>query len=204
MIVADVMTTPASVVAPACHVKRALEILDARGITALPVVDEGRLIGIVSERDLIRGVLPRDLTHHVGVLPPESAPGPTVSVADVMRTRPITVGPDTDVAAAVDLMERHAVKSLPVVDTRGRVCGMVSRRDIVRVLATPDAEIAVQLRTQLAAKIDWRIQVVDGVAHMRGPRSASERALARATGYATPGVVEVVIDRPTEFVQRAD
>lgn len=204
MIVADVMTTPASVVTSACRAKRALEILDAKGITALPVVDEGRLVGIVSERDLIRGVLPRDLTHHVGVLPPESAPEPGVSVGDVMRTHPVTVSPDTDVAEAVGLMEHHAVKSLPVVDSRGRVCGMVSRRDVVRVLATPDAEIAVQLRAQLAVKSDWRIQVLDGVAHMRGPRSASERALARATGYATPGVVEVVIDPVAESARRAD
>ena len=196
MIVAEVMSSPAVVVAPETRAKQALEVLDARRVTALPVVSEGRLVGIVSERDLIRQALPRDLGHHVGTLPPEAEPKPVITVAAVMQTNPVSVGVDADLATAVDLMERHAVKSLPVLDHRGCVRGMVSRRDVVRVLATPDARIAGQHRARLARKSDWRVEVVDGVAHVRGPRSASERALARAAALSTPGVVEVVLDGP--------
>ena len=196
MIVADAMTTPAVVVGPQTHVKRALEILDARQVTALPVVSGGRLVGMVSERDLIKGALPRDLEHHVGVLPPEGAPRPGLTVAGVMAANPVSVCSDTDLASAVELMERHAVKSLPVLDRDARVCGILSRRDIVRVLATPDVQIATALSARLTLKSDWRIRVIDGVAHVSGPRTASERALARATGLATPGVMEVVIDPP--------
>jgi CBS-domain-containing membrane protein len=192
MIVADVMTAPAVTIAPDEHVKEALRLLDCHAITALPVVTGGRLVGVVSEADLIREALPPDLGHHLGVLPDEEARQmEDFLVAGVMNHHPMSVRVDTDLAVATALLTETGVKSLPVLDEDDVVVGVVSRCDVVRVLARPDADIEADLDDRLRLRGDWLVEVAGGVATIDGPETDAQRAFARATAYMVPGVRQV-------------
>src|SRR4029079_2056734 len=93
------------------------------------------------EADLVRESLPPDPRAHM--IPPAEDPRPARprTVGEAMNRHPAAVHGDTDLADAVELMTSTAVKSLPVVDGRGCVVGMVSRRDVVHLLARDDVRI---------------------------------------------------------------
>src|SRR5262245_26038048 len=94
----DIMTTPVTVVRPETPIKDAAAVLAGNGFTALPVVDgDDRLIGIVTEADLVRDRVPRDpraLCHPGEQLPTVA----TTTVGEVMTSPVIAMGPGTDVA----------------------------------------------------------------------------------------------------------
>jgi CBS domain-containing protein len=191
MIVSDVMSSPAVTVRPEDSVKTALQLLDEHSVTALPVVSGDRLVGVLSEADVICDGVPRDLGHHVSALPRDVEEGGLRVVAELMNHHPVYIGPDTDLSVAADLLNQTTVKSLPVVDGDGRVVGVVSRRDIVRVLARSDREIEADLDDRLRLRGDWLVEVEDGVATIDGPETDAQRAFARATAYTVPGVRHV-------------
>jgi CBS domain-containing protein len=194
MIVADVMTTPAVTIGPDETAKEALQLLDEHAVTSLPVVAHGHLVGVVSEADLIRETVPRDLGHHVARLAAEDpAAGAVLRVADVMTNSPLSVRPETDLAVATELLTSTGVKSLPVVDEVDRVVGVVSRRDVVHVLAREDDAIEAEVDAKLRLRGDWLVEVDDGVVTIEGPVTAAQRAYARATAYGVPGVRHVLI-----------
>ena len=98
-------------------------VMDWRHIRHVPVEDDdGKLVGLVSYRRLLR-LLARDLVKR------SEAPVP---VTEVMSRDVVTVGPDTTTLEAIELMRREKVACLPVV-TEGRLVGMVSERDFLRV-----------------------------------------------------------------------
>jgi CBS domain-containing protein len=191
MIVADAMSSPAITVRPDDPVKEAIRLLDTHSLTALPVVDGGRLVGVLSEADVISDGVPRDLTHHVGVLPNDADQYGARVVADLMNHHPVHVRPDTDLSVAAGLLNETTIKSLPVVDAEGAVVGVLSRRDIVHVLARSDAQIEADLDERLRLRGDWLVEVEDGVATIEGPETDAQRAFARATAYTVPGVRHV-------------
>ncbi len=123
MLVREVMTTGPVTVRPEATTKVALRMLDGHAITSMPVVQNGRIVGVVSEADLLRDAVPRDGRTHL--LPTEddaSRQAPASCVLDVMNHHPLTVDANLDLADAVDLMTSTAVKSVPVVDGAER-CG---------------------------------------------------------------------------------
>lgn len=132
MRVRDVMTTPAVTVRPDLPLHAVARLLDERGVTALPVVDDHQhIVGMVSETDVVRDAVLRDPWAH-DLHPSHGAF--TTRVADVMTFNPITVPPDTELPVVADVLVTNRVKSLPVVEG-GVVVGIISRRDIVAVLA---------------------------------------------------------------------
>ena len=138
MLVRDVMSRPAVTVRADASLKEATTLLDVRSLTTLPVVDsEGRVLGIVSEADLITGMVPRDTRLHMVPRATETHTLPPGSVGEVMNLHPMTVNEDTDLAEAADLMTTTGVKSLPVLNHRRHVVGVVSRRDVIHLLARP-------------------------------------------------------------------
>jgi CBS domain-containing protein len=194
MLVREVMTSPVHTVLPSTSVKEALQILDAHAITAMPVVDDhGRPIGVVSEVDLLWAALRPDQRRHE--IPPEADVDVPTVVGEVMNHHPITVEPDGDLAAAVDLMMSTAVKSLPVVH-QGRVVGVVSRRDVVHALARSDRAIRAEV-DELVRDVagDWVVEVEDGVVTIEGPETDAQSRLATALATTVPGVVRVKVDR---------
>ena len=193
MLVRDLMTTEPVTVTPRTGVKDALTTLARLGITSMPVVaGDRRLLGIVSEADLIRDAVARDARAQDSPVMVEPLDPPR-SVDDVYTRATIWVGPSDDVATAVDVMTSTAVKSLPVLDDDGRLVGVLSRSDVVRALARSDAMIAADIDAVLTAlgHEDWLVEVHDGVVEVSGPGDLAQHSLAHVVARAVPGVGEV-------------
>ena len=107
----DVVTVPST-----ATVADALDMLNAHTIRHLPVVDEGRVVGILSDRDLRLAMTGR---------PDET------SVADVLTPDPITVSSGDTVERAARILVEHNVGSVPVVDD-GALVGIVTASDLLR------------------------------------------------------------------------
>jgi CBS domain-containing protein len=123
----DVMSSPVIFLRPQVPANVAAVLLVSHGITAAPVVDdERRVIGIATEADMVRGRIPPD-----GWTVEEHAE-PTV--ASVMTEAPVTRQPEDDLADIVALMLDTGIRSVPIVD-EGRLVGIVSRRDVLRLVA---------------------------------------------------------------------
>lgn len=128
MLVRDRMSSPAVTVTPETPFQDALSLMRDRKFRRLPVVnDHGRLVGIVSERDLLH-----------------AAPSPATSlsvwevnyllwklkIADVMTENVVTVTPETPIEDAAALMTSRKIGGLPVVDAHGAVLGLITETDI--------------------------------------------------------------------------
>jgi acetoin utilization protein AcuB len=99
--------------------KAALKLMQDWSIHHLPVVDgEGRLAGIVAERDLLLAAF-----HYLGA---------GVDIGEVMHCDVVTATPDLPVTDAALLMAGHSIGGLPVVDRSGRVVGIITETDIFR------------------------------------------------------------------------
>ena len=191
MLVGEVMTSPAITVHETATVKQAIELLQKHSIAAMPVIDNHNdIVGVVSEADVIREmVLPDQRAHEVPVQ--LTAPPFDSRVADVMSHHPLTVSSDTELAQAAELMTSTVVKSLPVVD-RGHVVGVISRRDIIRLLSREDPRIEAEIDELLRQTgKDWLVDVTDGVALVDGPANERERELAEVLVSSVSGVIGV-------------
>ncbi|EFA73599.1 CBS domain-containing protein [Cylindrospermopsis raciborskii CENA303] len=146
--VAQVMTHNPIMVNPQTPLKQAIQILAEKQISGLPVVDDmGKLVGIISETDL--------MWQETGITPPayimfldsviylqnpatyerdlHKALGQTVG--EVMSNNPITISPDQSLKAAAKIIQDHKVRRLPVVDDSATVIGILTRGDIIRAMA---------------------------------------------------------------------
>jgi CBS domain-containing protein len=194
MRVRDVMSSPVVSVTPEATVKEAAELLVERGFNALPVVDADELVGIVTEADLVPLESRPDPRSHILPLPADSASVPR-TVAEVMTREVITLRPQEDAAGAAHLMLRRSLRSIPVT-AKGRLVGIVTRRDLLRVLARHDEEIRRELRALLDDELPdagVTIMVVDGIvtlgfSNWLGPR---DRRLAELLASTVRGVLAV-------------
>ena len=175
----DVMSRPVVTVGPDTQIKHVAATLIEHGINAVPVVDHsGRLVGIVSEADLL--MPQRDSA--VGRRLPRTA-------GHVMSQSVYTVTEDTDPAATARMMLRHHLKSVPVV-VGDRVVGIVARRDLLRLVARGDHDIRTDLECRLEEELDAGVVTVDGAT---GPLG---RQLLQGLARTVAGVVEVHTSRP--------
>ncbi|MCA0027082.1 MULTISPECIES: CBS domain-containing protein [unclassified Mesorhizobium] len=143
LIAKDVMTSPVIAVGPDSTVDEVAGILLSHGISAVPVIDRGALLGIVSEGDLIRraeiGTAPqgRSWWLHLFTNNAVQAEGYVKShsdhVVDVMTQQVATVVESTPVAEIATLLEHNRIKRVPVLRD-GQVVGIVSRANLVRAL----------------------------------------------------------------------
>lgn len=195
MLVREAMSGTPTTVAPDTRIKAALRLLAEHRLTALPVVDaHGHLQGMVSEADLIRESLTRDPRLHEIPDSGERTALPQ-AVHEVYTPHAISVRPDDDLADAVELMTSTSIKSLPVVDERGRVVGVVSRSDVVRILARADSAIEAEVVAMMhdLGHDCWLVDVEAGIVRVDGPSGTSEEALALLAARAVSGVVDVRI-----------
>jgi CBS-domain-containing membrane protein len=196
MLVRDVMSTDVVAVSRTATVKAALVLLARHHITSMPVLDrDGRVCGVVSEADLVRDLVPLDPRAHE--LPPdEEWRDRPHTVGEVMTAHVLSVHRDADVAAVVELITGTAVKSVPVVDGENRVVGILSRSDLVRVLARADADLERDVDTLLTSVglADWMAEVSEGVVELSGPAGSGQKGLAHLVASTVPGVVEVRVD----------
>ncbi len=197
MLVREIMTSPAHRVDESASLEEALQTLVTARVTSLPVVDGGgRLVGIISEADVLREHLAPDPRAHMRPVLPDSDPLPT-TVGQVMTVHPHTVREDTDVAELAQTFAATSWKSVPVV--RGDVLlGVVSRSDVIRTMARPDSEIAEEVSKAFAqiGQHSWRADVADRVVHITGMASEREVAAATAIAQAILGVRRVTSQDP--------
>ena len=146
--VAEIMTADPTTVSPQTSLQEAIQILAERKISGLPVVDEiGKLVGIISETDLTwqaTGVdappyvmfldsviyLQNPLKHNEEV---HKALGQTVGEA--MSDRPTTIKASQLVREAAKIMHDKKVRRLPVVDEESKLVGIITRGDVIRMMA---------------------------------------------------------------------
>ncbi len=188
------MTSPAITVTPETHCKEAAALMAGHGISGLPVVDPDlRVIGVVSEADLLPLETSPDPRTQATPLPPRTMPLPT-RVADVMTRDVFTVEEDTDLGVVAQRMIETGVKRFPVL--RGdRLVGVVSRHDLVKVMARSDEEVEGQVRQALAEESmrlnGLHVQVSDGVVTLSAPGDPSTLRLAEVVTRSVPGVLDV-------------
>jgi CBS domain-containing protein/nitroimidazol reductase NimA-like FMN-containing flavoprotein (pyridoxamine 5'-phosphate oxidase superfamily) len=190
----ELMTTPVVTVSPHMSVKEAATTLITHGITAAPVVDAAdQLVGIVTEADLLRGRLVPDPRRHLNAAPQDSAPlGHEVS--EVMSTPVHALSTTADVAEIARLMSVGRLRAVPLTED-GRVAGIVTRRDILRLVARDDAAVRAEVRTALAGAGEgstlWGVDVAEGSVHLRG---GGDPDLAAVRARTVPGVARVSVE----------
>lgn len=129
----DVMSSPVVTVRPDTPIRAVAALLASHGYTAVPVVEDGHMVGIVTEADVVRGQIPPE-----GWLPPSAWDKPVPqTVGEVMTGAPVGMQPDADLTDVVSLMLETGIRSLPILDD-GQLVGIVSRRDVLRVIAQGD------------------------------------------------------------------
>ena len=177
--------------------KEVADLLVTRAISAVPVVEDGELAGILSEADLVPLELAPDPRAHL--IPSAELPGHLPKVAAEAMTREVVALPEeADAAEAGRLMLEWRIKSIPVLRGR-RVVGIVARRDLLEVLARRDQDIAGDLAALLAAELGapspYRVTVRDGSVTLTGHADPASRRLAGLLAREVPGVVEVRFDQ---------
>ena len=114
-------------ISPADTVYRAIELMNEKRVGALLVMDDGRLVGIISERDYARKVI------LMGRLSKET------TVAGIMSSPVVVVTPGTTLVECMEIMTNHHFRHLPVVE-KNEVVGLVSIGDLVRVIIEQQAD----------------------------------------------------------------
>jgi len=215
MLARDVMTTPVISVTPATRTRDAVELMLAHHLSGLPVLDEnGKLVGILSEGDLIRRSELGTEKHRSRFIafilgPGRAAHDYTKShsrfVRGVMTQEVIAVAEETPIEEIVGLMEKHGIKRMPVMRASD-IIGMVSRSDLLRALVAAsrkreetmnDAAIKARILDEIA-KEEWAPQnsvavgVKDGAVVLTGTIfDARQRLALKVVVENTPGVKTV-------------
>lgn len=174
-------------------------------VSALPVLDDrGRLVGIVSEADLLHKEEYQDLEderHWLETRRERAARAKAAGrrAAEVMSTPVVTIDPEATVAEAARRLARHRIKRLPVVDEHGKLVGIVSRADLLRLYLRDDEAIHREIVDEVLLRALWidpttvAVKVDDGVATLVGQvESASLVPIVVHLTRTVPGVVDVV------------
>jgi CBS-domain-containing membrane protein len=146
-LVKDLMTTPVATVAPETPFKEIVARLAEHHISALPVVDDdGLVLGVVSEADLLLKEEFPDPDQDIPLfwtkrrrLERDKAAASTAH--DLMTVAVVSISPAATVAEAARRLHTAGVKRLPVVDERGRLVGILSRGDLLKVFSRSDEDI---------------------------------------------------------------
>ncbi|MGZ3410804.1 MAG: CBS domain-containing protein [Xanthobacteraceae bacterium] len=209
---ADVMVREVITIGPDATIRDVAGLLLKNRISALPVVDaEGKLVGIVSEGDLLHRAEAGTQRRHswwLAVfsskesLADEFVKSHARTVADIMTRKVVTASPDISVRDIAALLEKNGIKRVPIVKD-GKLVGIVSRANLIQALASVPVQPAKSvddktLREQIMANISaksWarpsliNALVHDGTVELWGvTASESEKNALRVVAEITPGV----------------
>ena len=210
---ADIMTSPVIRVGPETPVHEIATLLLKHRISGVPVVEHGRLIGFVSEGDLLHrqeiGTERRTGSWWLRLFSVSGSAEDYIKshasrARDIMTREVVSVAPDTGLAEIATLLEKRRIKRVPVL-SEGNLVGIVSRANLVQAIATArptssrvtspvDSAIRGRLLAELGHQSWWagpnsQVIVTDGVVHYWGvARSDIEREAARVAAENVPGV----------------
>ncbi|MEU8912675.1 MULTISPECIES: CBS domain-containing protein [Streptomyces] len=203
--VGDVMTRPVVAIGQEAPFKEIVETMERWQVSALPVLaGEGRVIGVVSEADLLpkeefREAQPSRLEQLQRLDDVRKAGA--LTAGELMSAPALTVHAGDTLAQAARTMAFKSVKRLPVVDGAGLLQGIVSRADLLKVFLRADEDLAAEIRTEIigplfaAAPGDLAVGVTDGVVTLSGTvRDPSLLPVTARLVQAVEGVVDVRFD----------
>ena len=153
--VSDVMTTTVLTVDRITPYQEIDRLLTKHRISGVPVLKMGReVVGVVSETDLLAAEdEPRRQARMASSMGRRwhlrKQPHVQLTAGALMTSPAITIGPDATIPAAARLMNTHHITRLPVIDQKGKLIGIVGRRDLLSVFLRPDADIAHDARQVL-------------------------------------------------------
>ncbi|MEU7058652.1 CBS domain-containing protein [Streptomyces sp. NPDC046197] len=201
-VVSDVMSHTVAAVGRRAAFKEIVQMMQDWKVSALPVIEgEGRVVGVVSEADLLPKEEFRDSDpdratqlRRLGDL----AKAGGLAAEDLMTSPALTVRANATLAQAARMMAHAKVKRLPVVNEVGMLEGIVSRADLLKVFLRDDEEIAGEVRREVVAYLfpasapAVRVEVRNGVVKLIGnARDTSLVPVAARLVRAVEGVVDV-------------
>jgi CBS domain-containing protein len=204
--VATVMTHPVVTVNPETPIKEAVRLLKSHRISGMPVVNaKGGLVGIVTEADLLNKVEKRDPDSYVLESRrhrQDRARAGALDVGSAMSREVTTVRPEFPIALAAREMHTRGFKRMPVVDESGKVIGIVSRGDLLKVFLRTDRELREEVRSILESAASrhgghgLKARVSGGVVQLQGTFDAKSRMLATARAV---GAIDGVVGLKSEM-----
>ncbi|MFH8736102.1 MULTISPECIES: CBS domain-containing protein [unclassified Streptomyces] len=210
-IVSDVMTHTVAAVGRRAAFKEIVQLMQDRQISALPVIEgEGRVVGVVSEADLLPKEELRDNPDEAYLQlrqPVDVAKADALSAGDLMSSPAVTIRADATLAEAARTMAREGVKRMPVVDDVGLLEGVVSRADLLKVFLRGDDKIAEEVRHEIVSSLFpppsvIQVEVHDGVATLTGRvHDTAMVPIAARLVRSVEGVVDVQFDLARETAQ---
>ncbi|MGW5171651.1 CBS domain-containing protein [Streptomyces nodosus] len=201
-LVSDVMTRRVVALGRAATFKDIVKAMRDWKVSALPVVEEeNRVIGVVSEADLLRKEEFRgheqDRRERLERLSQLVKAG-AVTAEDLMTSPAVTVYANDSLGSAARTMAHTKVKRLPVVSDEGTLLGIVSRSDLLKVFLREDEDIAEEIRHDVVARLfpaplePVRVEVHDGVVRLTGRiRDTTLVPVANRLVLSVAGVVDV-------------
>lgn len=202
MRVSDLMSTDVITVGREASLKEAARHMIEAGVSGLVVTGaEGDVEGVITEADFVKAEAGRRTNKRAGLLRwfshEDEMPSAERRVGDVMTTHVLTAGPDADHAEVARLMEKEGVKRVPIVDG-GHLIGIISRGDIMRAFARPDADIISEVQGHLLPKVLWidprrvSVESVEGNVTLAGHlETRSDATVLEAMIKRLDGVVSV-------------
>ncbi|MEU6524685.1 CBS domain-containing protein [Streptomyces sp. NPDC046924] len=200
--VSDVMTHTVVAVGRDAPFKDIVQLIAQWEVSALPVLEgEGRVVGVVSEADLLskeefRDSGPDRFTQARRLS--DLAKAGAVTAGELMSTPAVTVHADASLAEAARIMAQRKVKRLPVVNDQGLLEGVISRVDLLKVFLRTDEELAEEVDREVVSRLfpapleTVRVEVSDGVVTLTGRvRDTSLVPVAARAARAVEGVVDV-------------
>lgn len=136
MLIRDIMTTKVITISPGDHIMDARRIMETRRFRRLPVVEDGKLVGIVTWRRLESSATAAaatnvwEIAYHLGSIM-------RIKIRDIMQTEVATATPEMTVEAALALAQSKKVGALVVVDESRKVVGIVTTNDVFRRIVNP-------------------------------------------------------------------
>ena len=212
--VEDVMTSEVVSVNMNTPFKDVAEVLIAHGVSAVPVVDdEDHVMGVISELDLLRKEEFKEQYYGESYQPPlrtrlrqrlsqdrrggeRKAHGGTAG--DLMTVPAVTIEPTVSLVMAIRRMNDQGVKRMPVVTSEGRLVGVVSRADLLKVFIRTDEDIAREIREEVLGRDLWmdtsavKVAVEHGIVTLTGHMERrSEAGIAARMAGRVNGVIDV-------------
>ena len=212
----DVMVSPVITVEKIATVRDVATILLEKRISGVPVVDNvGKVVGIVTESDLMRRAEagtehPYSWWVHFlagdATIAADYVKSHALKVEDLMTADVVTATPETSLHEIAALLEERQIKRVPIVNKEGTLVGIVSRANLIQVLASarpklemtlPDSTVRQKLIDELK-KQSWThthnlsVTVTNGIVDLWGyTESSDQRRAIRVLAEAIPGVVTV-------------
>lgn len=179
MKVRDLMTTDPVTTTPDAPLKEAARLMVRHKVSGLPVVDDGKVVGIVTEGDFLRQEASRDQPYRFSLLDAlfgdePAGPPAAETVGEVMTVQVLTVAPEASLSEAARIMTSRRVKRLPVVGADGALLGVISRADVVNAFTKPDEVIEDEIREDIIRRLLFldpavvQVSVTDGVVSLTG------------------------------------